>query len=608
MRSCWLSASLIAVLSAAVAAEEPNRPHRVTKGCSGSDRVVSVSESKCCELKPIAGSSATGAIITQLRLVKVPIGFCERVGIHRSDATILTERELKLLLEAVQGHPTASVMQFPTLTTGSGEVATLSAGDDCTFVTGVETTKVNGHTVLVPRTTTIRLGETVELAGLVSDDGQQVRLSVKLTQNHLINKRVDLVPITTHGTPIVELGMGATAVRFTQFLQAPEVQSQQLEKQVIVPRGGTVVLGSWKWHSEGSCPRLNLVPGVGQLIKSGSAKAQFEVIALATVQVVPPGASESGSEPGEEQCHVVPLRTVAASEAAQVVAARLDKQHEPVVVIGEPRSNTVLVKAQPAIAQRVAQLLAELDAPPPQIAIQGLIAQVPAGFLADIGFTDATEGTSVMTLTPRELNILSTQIRKATSNDTVDILARPQLNLSNGQTGVVQVGQQYPYASTIHTDGRGVVTKTVAQEYVGLTLRVTARTQPDGKVMLRVEPSLTSVAPAADGGPGGPMPVFTTQTLETSVLTGDGQPVVVHGLIESTTRDHPDDGPFTALVKKALGPVRREFILILTPRLVHPQPPAAVPAGCVDRAEPGRACRVAPPLSAPAPVLRTLGQ
>jgi type II secretory pathway component GspD/PulD (secretin) len=252
--------------------------------------------------------------------------------------------------------------------------------------------------------------------------------------------------------------------------------------------------------------------------------------------------------------------------------------------------------------------LAELDAPPPQIAIQGLIAQVPAGFLADIGFTDATEGTSVMTLTPRELNILSTQIRKATSNDTVDILARPQLNLSNGQTGVVQVGQQYPYASTIHTDGRGVVTKTVAQEYVGLTLRVTARTQPDGKVMLRVEPSLTSVAPAADGGPGGPMPVFTTQTLETSVLTGDGQPVVVHGLIESTTRDHPDDGPFTALVKKALGPVRREFILILTPRLVHPQPPAAVPAGCVDRAEPGRACRVAPPLSAPAPVLRTLGQ
>src|SRR5262249_4374797 len=152
-------------------------------------------------------------------------------------------------------------------------------------------------------------------------------------------------------------------------------------------------------------------------------------------------------------------------------------------------------EAQTAVRQRVVKMLASMDMQPPQVQIQALVMQVPAGFLADIGMTDDQPDSPVLTLTPREMSMFNAQIREAKKRESLDIPSRPQLQAMDNQTGFGQVGQNFPYTTTQRAKGTDEVTEVIAYEPVGLSMRVTPRINPDGKVLLRVEPTFTTVSP-----------------------------------------------------------------------------------------------------------------
>lgn len=542
------------------------------------------------------------SISSEVRLVRVPAGFCDRVGVKPASTACLTECELAKLLEAAQGHAQATVTQLPRVTTFDGQTATVRTGDQRMFVTGVEATRVKGSTVLVSKNTSIDLGETLALCGQVSADGKYVKLRANLTHTQLASENVEMVPVVTQITPVFEGGSHGTPVPFTQYIQAPEVQTKTIEKTIVMPCGGTAVLGSWK-EAAGQ-PALTKIPELKRLYKNAGLAAECEVIALATVRVVRGECTEKAPPAPAPAPTVIKLRNIAAADAAQAVTKFLDNKQQRAMLTFDAATNTIYLGVEGGAGQQAVKLLAAMDVAPPQVQIQALVMQVPAGFLADIGFTDDAPGNPVMTLTPRELNILNAQIRQAKSRVAVDILSRPQLCVADNQTGFVQVGQNFPYVTASHTDGTGVATQKIAHEHVGLTLRVTPRINPDGKVLLRAEPSLTSVTPAVSLGNGTYAPAFNTQSMKATVLTTDGQTVVIGGLIERRDRVQPDDGPFTALAKQAAGPELRETIVILTPHIIREAQPVVVPAGRTVAA-PGHPATppmppVVPPTLAPA--------
>ena len=109
-------------------------------------------------------------------------------------------------------------------------------------------------------------------------------------------------------------------------------------------------------------------------------------------------------------------------------------------------------------------------------------------------------------------------------------------------------------------------------------MRVTPRVSPEGKVLMRVEPQVTTVTPTpVNLGNGATAPAFNVQSLQVTVLASDGESVVVRGLSASDGFCNPGDGPLAALVKAALGCQKGEVVIILTPHIVRSE--SANPGG-----------------------------
>src|SRR5438477_607892 len=85
--------------------------------------------------------------VYEVRLLKVPVGFCARAGVKLARDTTLTPAQLGALLEAAQGERDANVMMSPKMTALDGQTVTVKVGEERFFVTGLDAVKVKGQTV-----------------------------------------------------------------------------------------------------------------------------------------------------------------------------------------------------------------------------------------------------------------------------------------------------------------------------------------------------------------------------------------------------------------------------------------------------------------------------
>ncbi len=303
-----------------------------------------------------------------------------------------------------------------------------------------------------------------------------------------------------------------------------------------------------------------------------------------------------------------------------------------VVIVAEPVSNTVLISATPQYFAEMKRIIERIDAQPPQVAIQVLIADIQLNnnqeFGAEIGLqspvvfgrgvTGTSPGTPGFNFNASPLSalpnantfqqgnvgfqglgnlgvgragagglsgfVLSAQsqsfnllLRALSTQGRVDIHSRPQVQVTDNQTGFVQVGQDFPIPTGI---SQGVNTTLQGVEYrpVGVTMRVTPRVNPDGKVLMRVEPQISSPAsqPVTIGNAGSAFP-FNVQTIQTTILAGDGETVVLGGLITNQDTRSQNGIPFLedipyvgALFRYRTHAVqRREILIILTPHIIR---------------------------------------
>lgn len=478
------------------------------------------------------------SLVYEVRLLKLAAGTCDRAGVKLTRDTTLTDAQLRTLLEAAQADRDASVMQFPKVTVGAGESATVKVGDERSFVTGLEAVKVKGQNVLVPKNNAVHVGEVVTVSGRPSADGNFVQVRAEVTQTRVVGT-VELVPVTTQVTPVFEGGSQGKPVPFTQFLQAPDLRKEHVERAAVVPNGGTLLVGSWK-----------------EVAKPGK---EYEVVALATVRAVKAEANA---------VRVYKLRNVAAVDVAQAVTEFARSKKQNVLVVAEAASNSVCVASTADGQKQVADLIAALDKEPQQVLVQALVLEVADGFLETCGLT-ADPAKHTLVLTPREVQALNEGLRVAKEKGGVDVLSRPQLQVADNQTGFVQVGQQYP-----------VVTAGGKMDFkqLGLTMRVTPRVAPDDKsVLLRAEAQHASVSTpvtltrtALFPGTALPLmtftaaPVFNTQELKTAANVPLGHTLVTRATETRTQVSANVDGTRTHTT------VRVHALVILTPHLVAP--------------------------------------
>jgi type II secretion system protein D len=169
-------------------------------------------------------------------------------------------------------------------------------------------------------------------------------------------------------------------------------------------------------------------------------------------------------------------------------------------------------------------------------------------------------------------------IRALKTQGRVDILSRPQVMALDNQTAFIQVGQSIPYVTASNIGALGNVVNTVNYRDVGIILRVTPRISPDGRVLMRVEPEVSSVAPTTVNlGNNLNATAFNVQQVSTTVAASDGETVAIGGLIQRNDNKTENKVPWlgdlpyvgAAFRFRTQSKFKRELLVILTPHVVR---------------------------------------
>ncbi len=297
------------------------------------------------------------------------------------------------------------------------------------------------------------------------------------------------------------------------------------------------------------------------------------------------------------------LQTLSANELPS--ASKLLERE--VTVVGDMKSNTVLVNASPRYMEKVQDIIKELDVDPPQVLIQVLLAEVsldsteslgPELGRANIGefkvaagmgnipgsggktgtqllgslFTNS--GTPNVAIGSDDFELL---INALASQSRVQVLSNPSVMVENNSKGYLQVGETIRLPSGVSFSSAGQQSS-VSPEDIGVILTVTPSINPEGFVRMQLEPEISRLSlQTTQISENFNSPVVTRRRATTTVTVKDGQTVVIGGLISDRFErvdkkipllgDIPLVGTLFRQFKESTS--KTELLIVLTPHVVR---------------------------------------
>lgn len=221
-------------------------------------------------------------------------------------------------------------------------------------------------------------------------------------------------------------------------------------------------------------------------------------------------------------------------------------------IIPDPRSNSLLVRANRQDYELIAAAVRELDVRPLQVLIQMVIVEVrrdrslafgvdvtlPPHQLPtnpDVTVEGSQLGSSVSDAVLKIVGIggirdLETTLRAAASRGEVSIMSRPSVIAANNERAEILVGSQRPFVQVSRSLATDSPSRDQVVQYkdVGTKLIIRPTISTDGYVMLEV----TQEVNAATNETAFDAPVISTRSLQTRLLLKDGQTVVIGGLTD----------------------------------------------------------------------------
>jgi type II secretory pathway component GspD/PulD (secretin) len=207
----------------------------------------------------------------------------------------LSDIQVFLMLEALQGDTRSNVMQAPRITCANGQSASITISDLVqNIVTGVSVVGLpGGQFAFQPQVTPAPLtgGVSLTVQPLITDDRRFVRISIPLT---LTSTRPGPIPVFPLVVPLFSSLDGIQTgqpVVFTQYIQQPRITTLSVQTEVRIPDGGTVVLGGLKRMAEARTefgpPVLSKIPYVNRLFKNvGYGKETESLLIMVTARII----------------------------------------------------------------------------------------------------------------------------------------------------------------------------------------------------------------------------------------------------------------------------------------------------------------------------------
>jgi len=276
----------------------------------------------------------------------------------------------------------------------------------------------------------------------------------------------------------------------------------------------------------------------------------------------------------------------------------LERQLEAeVTVVGDENSNNLLIATSPRSMEKVLKLIDELDATPPQVMIQVLLAEVTmdsedgwgvdfrvgpfGGDAYRVSYGGGSPGGIANSLGGGNISVSSADfqllVRALEVQGKLSVLSRPGVMVNNNKTASIQVGDNVAIATGTERTPQGAVRADVTREDIGIILDVTPRISSDGFVQMDIAPKISALTQRTTQiSEEFSAPIINQRTVKTVVNVKDGQSVVIGGLIQTTEEERKTkvpglgDIPIIGEVFKTnkKSSVKTELLVILTPRVV----------------------------------------
>ncbi|MBA3889646.1 MAG: hypothetical protein H0X64_03870, partial [Gemmatimonadaceae bacterium] len=215
-----------------------------------------------------------------------------------------------------------------------------------------------------------------------------------------------------------------------------------------------------------------------------------------------------------------------------------DVQESILLVVAEPRTNSLLITAPAAVQQRIAELLPQLDAPQPQVNIQVRIQEISSQAALNLGLNlSAGLGNFAATVLEGGLNFVfdpESVLSGLTIGAVLDTLESQRLSrrvddsnltvLNNGEARIQAGG-------TIFISLVGANATIEREIPYGVQVGVTPQIAADGRIQLTVEARVEDVLSEIDN------PNFvnlSTRNVLSTISVLPGQTVVLGGLLQNS--------------------------------------------------------------------------
>ncbi|MCA0203884.1 MAG: type II secretion system protein GspD [Proteobacteria bacterium] len=270
---------------------------------------------------------------------------------------------------------------------------------------------------------------------------------------------------------------------------------------------------------------------------------------------------------------VVRLSYAQATDLAEVLRQSIGTGGEgeaAITIVAEPQTNSILVTAPRDRVDAIAQAVQSLDIRPSQVLIEAVIFEISAENFSDLsvqfggllneaiggGTSFAMDGRSSLitlisqamaggTTTPNPGNggfigasdgNFAALITAIARERTTRLLSTPAVLTLNNQEAEIVVAQNVPFVTGSYSSTQGGSAQdpfqTIERQDVGLTLTVTPQITDDGTVRMAIAQEVSNLtgSTAAAGGE-----ITARRRLSTNALVGDGEVIILGGLIEDSS-------------------------------------------------------------------------
>jgi type IV pilus assembly protein PilQ len=199
---------------------------------------------------------------------------------------------------------------------------------------------------------------------------------------------------------------------------------------------------------------------------------------------------------------------------------------------------------------------------PPQLSF-------PGALLVDLGVAAATSGFAVG-YTSNDL-FLTAELSALESQGRGEVVSQPKVITGDKQQATIKSGTEVPYQES-SANGE----TTVSFKEAVLALDVTPNITPDDRILLNLQINQDSVGDLVPSGEGGVIPTIDTTQLNTQVLVGNGETVVLGGVFKTEDVESVAKVPFFGDIpyigrlfkNTTVNSTKTETLIFITPRIL----------------------------------------